>query len=488
MPDYVQLAGKAIKAHSSQLTSISNQLWDTAEIRFQEWRSAHLLCEELENEGFTVERGVGGLPTAFRASFGGGGPVIGFLGEYDALPGLSQQALTAQKAPGPKGEGGSGHGCGHHLLGTALLGAAIALKEYLQETGRDGTAVFYGCPAEEGGSGKVWMLRAGVFDEADILLSWHPDCISRVSPNDVLATAQMRYAFHGVAAHAALAPHLGRSALEAVELMGVGMAFLREHILPDVRVHYAIDNAGGSATNIIQPEASVSYQIRAPKIAQVQELAERIEKLARGAAMMTETEVDVQFQRATSELRVNETVNDVIFEYLQAFGATEATEEDLTLARQLYEAIPEKNRGGTAANVAASYDAEGETLAEAMKDSPLVQLVMPRNACVRRYGASTDVGDVSQIKPTGFLTYACFVKDIPLHTWQAVSFGKTHYAHAGMLQAARILGATAMCLADSPELVEKAKAEQRRQSEKEPYVCIFPEQMKPPIKPRPSEN
>jgi aminobenzoyl-glutamate utilization protein B len=178
----------------------------------------------------------------------------------------------------------------------------------------------------------------------------------------------------------------------------------------------------------------------------------------------------------------------VIFEYLQAFGATEATAEDLALAGQLYEAIPEKNRGGTAANVADSYDQEGEALAEALKDSPLVQLVMPRTACVRRYGASTDVGDVSQIKPTGFLTYSCFVKDIPLHTWQAVSFGKTHYAHAGMLQVARILGAAAMRLADSPDLVEKAKAEQRRQSEKEPYVCIFPEQMKPPIKPRPSEN
>lgn len=485
MSEYAELSCNSIKAHSSQLTSISNQLWEFAEIRFQEWRSSDLLCEELENEGFLVERGVGGLPTAFRASFGTGGPVIGFLGEYDALPGLSQAAFSDKKLPGPKGDGGCGHGCGHHLLGTALLGAAIALKEYLQQTGRAGKAVFYGCPAEEGGSGKVWMMRAGVFDEADILLSWHPDCINRVSPNDVLATAQLRYSFHGTAAHAALAPHLGRSALEAVELMSVGMGFLREHLLPELRIHYAIDNAGDAAVNTIQAEASVIYQIRAPKMAQVQEAAERVRKLAEGAAHMTETELEVEFQRATAELRVNETINDVIYENLRSFGGTEPTIEDKELAEKLYATLPEKSRGGTSANAISAYDAEGEALSAAIAEAPLVSIVYPRTASVRRYGASSDVGDVSQVKPTGFLNYACFVKDIPLHSWQAVSFGKTHFAHEGMLQAARILGASAIALADNPSLVEKAKAEQIAQNTREPFVCIIPDGVTPPVCQRP---
>lgn len=485
MSELTKLARSSVDSHAAQLTDISCRLWDLAEMRFQEWRSADLLCEELEKEGFQIERGVGGLPTAFRASFGSSGPVIGFLGEYDALPGLSQAAFADHKTPGPNGEGGCGHGCGHHLLGTALLGAAIALKEYLRDTGKSGRAVFYGCPAEEGGSGKVWMLRAGVFDEADILFSWHPDSINRVSPNDCLATAQLRYAFHGTAAHASAAPHLGRSALEAVELMGVGTGFLREHLLPELRVHYAIDNAGGAAVNIIQPEASVIYQIRAPKIAQVQEAAERVRKLAEGAALMTETKLEVEFQRATAELRVSETVNDVIYENLCLFGAVKANEEDLSLANRLYDALPAKNRGGTAANAIAAYDAEGKALAAAMENMPLVDLVFPRTACVRRYGASTDVGDVSQVKPTGFLNFACFVKDIPLHSWQTVSFGKTHFALEGMLQAARILAASAMTFADRPELVEQAKQEQVLQNAREPYVCIIPEETRPPIRQRP---
>ena len=486
MNDYALHARDSIQAHSSQLTSVSDQLWELAEVRFQEWRSSDLLCEELVKEGFTIERGVGGLPTAFRASYGSGGPVIGFLGEYDALMGLSQEAFATRKIPGPKGEGGCGHGCGHHLLGTALLGAAFALKEYLVSSRKPGTAVYYGCPAEEGGSGKVWMLREGIFDEADILLSWHPDCRSRVSPNDVTATAQFHYAFHGTAAHAAMAPHLGRSALAAVELMNTGMGYLREHILPDVKVHYAIDNAGGSATNTIQPEASVTYQIRAPKIGQVQDVAARIQKLAEGAAHMTETRVVIEFQRATSDLRVSETVNDVLYEHLTAFGPTRANEDDLVLAEALYETLPESSRGGTAADFVSCYDEDGEALAAAIAGPPLVEEICPRKATVRKYGASTDVGDASQIKPTGFLNMACFVKDIPLHSWQAVSFGKTHFAHEGMLQAARILGAAAIELADRPDLVEKAKAEQQRKNERDPYSCVVPDNMQPPVVRRPA--
>ena len=481
MSIYTDFAGKVLAGRGGRLCSISDKIWDLAETRFEERRSAKLLADELEREGFEIRWGVGSLPTAFRASFGSGRPVIGFLGEYDALPGLCQTAFSPVKAVPTDGIGSAGHGCGHHLLGTALAGAAIALKDFLAQRAGEGTAVFYGCPAEEGGSGKVWMLRAGVFDEADVLFTWHPDCMNRVSPNDVLAAVQIRYAFHGAAAHAASAPHMGKSALEAVELMGVGLGFLREHLSGDVRVHYAIDDSGGSATNIIQPEASVLYQIRAPRMSEVRDVVRRVDRLAEGAAIMTGVTYERRVHHATADLRVSETVNDVLHRAFLEVGGPVPDESDLELARALYGTIPAESRGGTAANAADFYGAEGELIARAMADTPLLGMVYPRRAYVRRYGASTDAGDVSQIKPTGFLNVACFVKDMPLHSWQAVSFGKTHFAHEGMLTAARVLAAAAMELCDSPELVEKAADEQREKAESAPYRSALPEDAVPPV-------
>ncbi len=479
----VERATNSIHVHEDQLIRVSDQIWDLAEIKFEEWQSAALLCEELEKEGFRVERDYVGLPTAFRASFGSGVPVIGFLGEYDALPNLSQVYGTAGKKARDNASG-NGHGCGHHLLGTALMGAAIALREYLQETGKSGTVVFYGCPAEEGGSGKAWMCARGAFDEADALFSWHPDSVSRVRPNDLLATMTLRYDFHGVAAHAAAAPQFGRSALEAVELMNVGMGFLREHIPQDARVHYAIANSGGAATNIIQPEASVVYQIRAPRVSDVQVMAERIGDLARGAAIMTGTSVDTHFVTGAADLQVSETLNDLLYDALVEVGAPRANAEDLTFAAALYETLPERSRGSTAAKAVDAYAAEGAQLAKDLADGPLVNVVYPRRAAVHQYSGSSDVGDVSQVKPVGFLDMACFVKDIPLHTWQTVAFGKSHFAHEGMLHAARILGAAAIRLLDEPEAMARAQAEWAERAEQHPYSSLIPAGANPPIRER----
>ena len=351
MRNYTEAAERSTDRRRKEYISIAEKLFDNPEIRFRERYASDLLIKKLEEEGFRSERGRG-LPTAFKASFGSGKPVIGFLGEYDALPGLSQEAGCGEKRSCGKD---AGHACGHHLLGTGLLGAAIALKDYLKESGLPGTAVYYGCPAEEGGSGKVWMLREGVFDEADMLFTWHPDCINRVSPNDILATVTKEYYFHGIPSHAGAAPEAGRSALEAAELMAVGMGFLREHLPSAARVHYAYLDAGGSATNIVQGEAAAAYQIRSPRVSEALAVSERIDDLARGAAIMTGTREEIRFQRASSQLRVNETLNDLLFEALSLVKRPDPDRESLALAERLRESLPENARGETEKKARAAY-------------------------------------------------------------------------------------------------------------------------------------
>lgn len=480
MTKYEEAAVWSVDRHREEYIETAKLLWDHPELRFKEQYACDLMTGELKKEGFRVERGAGGLPTAFRAVYGSGKPVIGFLGEYDALPNLSQEAGVAEQKRRMADSDPAGHGCGHHMLGTGLLGAAVALKEYLSSEGKEGTVIFYGCPAEEGGSGKVWMLRSGVFDEADVLFTWHPDCINRVSPNDVLATVVKEYYFHGTASHAGASPESGRSALEAAELMAVGMGFLREHLPQTARVHYAYLNAGGSATNVIQPEAGVAYQIRSPRASEAMQIADRIDDLARGAAIMTGTRAEISFQRATSELRVNETVNDVLYDALSGIGRPEADESSLTFANKLYETLPNDARGSTALKAEGFYGhAKGRELAAEFSGSPLIAEIYPRSVKSVVYGVSTDVGDVSMCKPVGYLNVACFVKDTSLHSWQAVAFGKTGFAMDGMLTAARVIGAAAIRLASEPELVAAAKEEWERQNGEEPYVSPTPPDAEP---------
>ena len=301
-----QPALDAIEKEQNTILHVADEIWDYAELSLQEFRSAKLYCEVLKQEGFRVEEGVCGIATAFAASFGSGRPHIGILAEYDALSGLSQQGgqlVHAERTPG-----GTGHGCGHNLLGTASLGAAIAIKRFLETQKCPGTVILFGCPGEEGGSGKAFMARDGVFDELDAALCWHPDENTGVRVQTSLANCQVLYKFNGKAAHAGAEPHLGRSALDAVELMDVGANYLREHMIDQARVHYAITDAGGFSPNVVQPHAEVLYLIRAPRSAQVKELYERVNDIARGAALMTGTTVEIDFVKACSDTILNDTL------------------------------------------------------------------------------------------------------------------------------------------------------------------------------------
>ena len=454
MRNYTEAAEHSTDRRRKEYISIAEKLFDNPELRFRERYASDLLMNKLEEEGFHSERGAGGRPTAFKASFGSGKPVIGFLGEYDALPGLSQEAGCAEKRSCGKA---AGHACGHHLLGTGLLGAVIALKDYLKESGLPGTAVYYGCPAEEGGSGKVWMLREGVFDEAE-------------------------YYFHGIPSHAGAAPEAGRSALEAAELMAVGMGFLREHLPSAARVHYAYLDAGGSATNIVQGEAAAAYQIRSPRASEALAVSERIDDLARGAAIMTGTREEIRFQRASSQLRVNETLNDLLFEALSLVKRPDPDRESFALAERLRESLPENARGETEKKARAAYGSpEGTELAEKYGQGPLITALCPRSVKNLLYGVSTDVGDVSMYRPVGYLNTACFPKDVPLHSWQAASFGKSSFAMEGMLTAAKVIGGAAICLVSDPSLAQKAAAEWEAREKEEPYVCPIPGDAHPGI-------
>ena len=286
----------AIDTRCQTFTDIADEIWDHPETRFEEFWSAERLASALEAEGFTLTREAGGIPNAFIASFGSGKPVIALLGEYDALAGLSQQAHCATAhATTP---GANGHGCGHNLLGTAAFAGAVAVKSWLEQHGGSGTVRFYGCPGEEGGSGKTFMVREGLFDDVDAAVTWHPEAFAGMFNVSTLANIQAAWRFKGVAAHAANSPHLGRSALDAVTLMTTGTNFLNEHIIEKARVHYAITDTGGISPNVVQAQAEVLYLIRAPEMADAQQIYARIEKIAQGAALMTETTVECRFDKA----------------------------------------------------------------------------------------------------------------------------------------------------------------------------------------------
>ena len=283
MQEIYRFIDDAIEADRQRYTDIADQIWDHPETRFEEFWSAEHLASALESAGFTVTRNVGNIPNAFIASFGQGKPVIALLGEYDALAGLSQQAGCAQPTSVTPGE--NGHGCGHNLLGTAAFAAAIAVKKWLEQYGQGGTVRFYGCPGEEGGSGKTFMVREGVFDDVDAALTWHPEAFAGMFNTRTLANIQASWRFKGIAAHAANSPHLGRSALDAVTLMTTGTNFLNEHIIEKARVHYAITNSGGISPNVVQAQAEVLYLIRAPEMTDVQHIYDRVAKIAEGAAL-----------------------------------------------------------------------------------------------------------------------------------------------------------------------------------------------------------
>ena len=447
---------------------IADRIWDTPELSLKEHEATRLYTEALRSEGFTVTEKLCGIDTAFCGSFGSGRPYIGILGEYDALSGLSQAA--GETACSPIIPGGSGHGCGHNLLGAGSFAAAVAVKKYLEATGTPGTVFFYGCPGEEGGSGKAYMAREGAWRTLDAALCWHPGDVNQITTGTNNSCVQVLYRFSGVAAHAAGDPYNGRSALDAVELMNVGVQFLREHTTDDCRIHYAILDTGGVSPNVVQSRASVLYMVRANKVADSVRLQARVDKIAEGAALMTETTYERVFIDGTAELLPNFAIEKALYENFREIGVPQYTEEERAFAAALRRTYPASD---TLPGIGARYDADIAKTVRQLSDNmkkPINDFLMPlySGTCFRP--GSTDVGDVSWQTPTSQIEVVTWPADVPGHSWQVVSCGKTELAYKGMLCAGKVLAATAIDLLTDAALLQKAKEEFRERSVSG-YVC-----------------
>lgn len=470
---------RLIDEKKQRWTKASDQIWNYAETKFQETRSSEMLRSLLTQEGFAVETGVADLPTAFVASFGSGAPVIAFLGEYDALSGLSQQDGIAEKIP--LIEGGNGHGCGHHLLGVGSLAAAVATKEILKENKLPGTVRYYGCPGEEGGSGKAFMARAGVFGDVDAALTWHPLAHNAIWSTRFLGNYQVAFRFHGKSSHAASAPHVGRSALDAVELMNIGVNYLREHVVPDARMHYAITNSGGASPNVVPSEAEVLYLLRAPELAQVQDIYERVCSIAHGAALMTGTTHEVIFQKACSNYIPNNALETIMYRHLQQVALPALPENEQELAQQLHQTMTQEDLQNDLHMAELLLGGQHRELLPGIRKQLVSDCVLPHVHAASLLPGSSDVGDVSWLVPTAQCSTACYVFGTPGHSWQMVAQGTSSLAHQGMLTAAKALARTALELFTQPELIQAAKAELLQTLDGRTYQCPIPPDVQPPL-------
>lgn len=467
----------AIDTVSEEICRVSDAIWEVPELGFQEFKSSALQIGLLKQLGFAVTEQIANIPTAFSARFGSGKPVIGILGEFDALAGLSQKAGVPY--PDPVVPDAPGHGCGHNLLGCGSIAAAYAVKEYLKDTGKNGTVIYYGCPAEEGGSAKAFMARDGVFDELDCCLNWHPSYLNYVGHDSSSANYVVTYHFKGISAHAAAAPHLGRSALDAVELMNVGVQFLREHVPTSVRIHYAITNAGGESPNVVQAKADVRYMIRAEKIAMVKTIYDRVNKIAQGAATMTETEVEIQLEKTCSDLVIHQEMNDVLQANMDAIPLYELTEEELIFAQTMRDTLD--NPGDPSAGIVKHLSREQAQWVRSQPLTPISNYVVPRIYHLGCSPASGDVGDVSYVCPTAEIYTATWAAGTRAHTWQAAAQGKSGYAKKAMLFAGKVLAGTAIDLMNDPEKLEKAKAEHEELMGHKPFVSPVPKDLPLPL-------
>ncbi len=469
------LVKEAVDRREEMLNGLSDDIWNYAEGGFQEFRSVERLCQALEAEGFSITRGLAGIPTAFQGVWGNGHPVVGLLGEFDALPGMSQEGACAKKqAVTP---GGYGHGCGHNLLGVGALAAAVAIKDYLQNSQRPGTVIYFGTPAEEGGGGKTFLARDGVFAGVDFVYTWHPGSINQMRANHMAATLSKTYEFHGVAAHAGAAPHLGRSALDSCELMNVGCNYLREHVPSDIRFHYAYLDAGGRAPNIVQDHAAVKYLARGPYIRQVMEVFERIDAIAEGAALMCGTKVSSQTGAGYSEFTQNVTLARVLDRALHEIGGPVWDEEDYRLAKAMTDSLTESEKEAQRAMILERYGAG------ALED----KLAHPLDTVVGDYtpekctfvSGATDVGDVSFVVPTAKLNVATNALGTQLHSWQMVAQAGSSIGRKGMLAAGKVMALAAIYVMEDPALLEEAKTEFQNKNGGV-YHCPLPADAVPP--------
>jgi len=457
-----------IDAKKDDFEALSDRIWGMPELCYGEFRSCAEHTAMLEQHGFRVTKNVAGIPTAVMGEAGEDGPVIAILGEYDALPGLSQEAGIAEPKPLP-GDG-YGHGCGHNLLGSASMLAATAVKDYLAARGIKGRVRYYGCPAEEGGAGKGFMVRAGAFSDVDVAISWHPSAFFGLF-EESLANASIEFTFYGRASHAAAAPHLGRSALDAVELMNVGVNYMREHMPSDARVHYALLDAGGIAPNVVQARATVSYMIRARDLPELTRLIGRVRKIAEGAALMTETRVESQVVSAMSNLLANSPLAKAMYDNLQRLGPPPFDDADRAFAAKVQATLTEDGIEG-------AYRRFGQPV---QQDVPLCNQILPLEAKNAPAVISTDVGDVSWVVPTVQAWGAVYAIGTPGHSWQLTAQGKMPAAHKGLVHVAKVMAGTAIDVIQDEILLARAKADHQARVGLTPYVCPLPAELDPPI-------
>ena len=419
-----------VSPYTKTVTTVADQLWEWAELGYLETQSSELLQSTLAEAGFEISAGIADIPTAFTATFGSGTPVIGIMAEFDALPGISQAAVPHAETVEGKS---SGHACGHNLFGAGSLGAALAVKDWLEASGQTGTVRFYGTPAEEGGSGKVYLVRAGAFDDVDVALHWHPGDDNTASPSSTLANKSAKFRFSGVSSHAAAGPERGRSALDAIEAMNFMVNLLREHVPEETRIHYVITE-GGIAPNVVPNFAESFYYVRHPNAGVLATLWERVIDAAEAAALGTGTTLEYEVIHGNHSVLPNEVLARVAYDHLLALGGPQYDEADRAFAIEIAKTLP----GGR-------YDPGSEGVVEPF--------------AIKQSKGSTDVGDVSWNVPTVGLGTATFIPGTGLHTWQAVATGGTPLAHKGTLLAAEVLAATAIDLLSQPELVAAATAE-----------------------------
>jgi aminobenzoyl-glutamate utilization protein B len=460
---------RLVDARQDDFIGLSDRVWEIPELCYGEVKSCAEHTAMLREQGFRITENVAGIPTAVMGEAGEDGPVIAILGEYDALPGLSQEAGVAEPRPLPGP--GFGHGCGHNMLGAASLLAATAVKDYLVSHGVKGRVRYYGCPAEEGGAAKGFMVRAGAFSDVDIAISWHPGAFAGLNEPLSLANTRIDFAFTGRASHAAAAPQLGRSALDAMELMNVGVNYMREHMPSDARVHYAVLDAGGIAPNVVQAFAKVRYLIRARNLPELNRLIERVKKIAEGAALMTETSVKATVVSAVSNLLGNTPLERALQDNLERLGPPPFDDADRATAAKFQATLSEEDIESSYRRAGVPY-CPGQSLCDA---------IVPLDAQRVPMIGSTDVGDVSWVVPTVQARGATYAIGTPGHSWQLTAQGKLPAAHKGLVHVAKVMAGTALDALQDDTLRARAKADLQARVARTPYVCPIPDDVEPPI-------
>ena len=459
-----------VSINQKRFQELADKVWSTPETCYSEQNSMSAHVDELRYHGFSVSKGIANIPTAVIGEYGNGGPIIAFLGEYDALAGLSQKADVFHQDPIKKGA--NGHGCGHNLLGSASMQAAIALRDWLKDSNLPGVVRYYGCPAEEGGAAKTFMVRDKIFEDVDAAITWHPGCLPGIVKGSSLANCRVDFTFEGRASHAAVSPHLGRSALDAIELMNVGVNYMREHMPDKARIHYALIDGGGISPNVVQAKAQVRYVVRDETTPKMMELLERVKEIAKGASLMTQTKVKTKILAGVSNLVYNETLGNIMQGNLDQLGAPEFSKEDHLYAKKYQDTLTRKDIESAYSNAGIDL-VEGQVLAETVVAGDVKPVDM---------GGSTDVADVSWVVPTVSLWGANYAIGTPFHSWQMTAQGKSSIAIKGMTHAAMVMAATGYDLISNKTILDDAWSEHNKTIEKTGYMLPISLSASPPIK------